>query len=231
MEQVLNKQSTAVLVFQESSKQIASMRNMAKNMSKKQAHFLVQRLNERASGIAKKANLPVFTFEAESAQNFGKQIQEAFQNVFDSGYNNVIAIGNDCPTLQANDLIEVSNKLISKDFVLGPAMDGGTYLIALSREVFLQTDLNKITWQSDQVFIEVKKNLNEFEGSVLGVKRDMDTWADFQKAFQLNDSFFSAFKSKVFAFTFLEFKLLDQFRIFISEGYSSLRGPPKLVFI
>jgi hypothetical protein len=59
----------------------------------------------------------------------------AFQASFAAGMTGVVTIGIDCPDLDAELLAEAFEKLKTFDVVLGPARDGGYYLIGLRRLV------------------------------------------------------------------------------------------------
>ncbi|MBD3392957.1 MAG: DUF2064 domain-containing protein [Chitinivibrionales bacterium] len=66
--------------------------------------------------------------------DLGKRIQHAFQHLFGQGYREVCALGCDCPSTQSSDITAALAEVRSgTDVVLGPASDGGYYLIALTR--------------------------------------------------------------------------------------------------
>lgn len=65
--------------------------------------------------------------------NLGDRLQRAFAAAFHSGATRVIVVGADCPALSPQHLDEAFNALSDHDLVLGPAADGGYYLIGLRR--------------------------------------------------------------------------------------------------
>ena len=64
--------------------------------------------------------------------NLGVRMSNAFAEGFDAGYGRVAVIGADCPDLNAYIVRRAFEALEEYDLVLGPATDGGYYLIALS---------------------------------------------------------------------------------------------------
>jgi len=80
----------------------------------------------------------------------GDRMAQAFQAAFDDGVAAAIIIGTDCPELTSALLAEAFQALQQTDLVLGPATDGGYYLIGLRQMV---PDLfQSIAWSTDQVF-------------------------------------------------------------------------------
>lgn len=70
---------------------------------------------------------------AQSGANLGERMQKAFSDGFSRGYKNIIIIGSDCPAVTNELIISALEKLKSHDVVIGPAYDGGYYLIGLCR--------------------------------------------------------------------------------------------------
>lgn len=82
--------------------------------------------------------------------DLGDKMSHTFQTAFDNGALKVVIIGTDCPELKAETLKDAFSKLATNDLVLGPAKDGGYYLIGLSsfhRELF-----QNIPWGGKEVF-------------------------------------------------------------------------------
>lgn len=81
--------------------------------------------------------------------DLGARLADAFVTAFCEGASRVVAIGSDCPDIHATDLAEAICSMPDFDVVLGPAFDGGYYLIGLcadQRQLFADID-----WGSDQV--------------------------------------------------------------------------------
>jgi rSAM/selenodomain-associated transferase 2/rSAM/selenodomain-associated transferase 1 len=67
--------------------------------------------------------------------DLGDRLRRAFQDAFEQGARSVLAIGIDCPDITVSILTEAFHHLTSHDLVIGPADDGGYYLIGLSKLV------------------------------------------------------------------------------------------------
>ena len=64
--------------------------------------------------------------------DLGARMSHAFSWGFEQGYDQICIIGSDCATLSTEILEEAFSVLNEKDFVIGPAKDGGYYLIGMS---------------------------------------------------------------------------------------------------
>jgi rSAM/selenodomain-associated transferase 2/rSAM/selenodomain-associated transferase 1 len=65
--------------------------------------------------------------------DLGQRMARAVESAIDDGVEAVVVIGGDCPELTATQLGMAFAALVQKDLVLGPASDGGYYLIGLQR--------------------------------------------------------------------------------------------------
>ena len=65
--------------------------------------------------------------------NLGGRLAAAFQAHFDRGETPVVAIGADAPGVTAHAITQAATALEAADVVIGPALDGGYYLLALKR--------------------------------------------------------------------------------------------------
>lgn len=93
--------------------------------------------------------------------DLGERMSQALNEAFQSGIQQAVIIGTDCPSLDEVLLAKAFDQLHQHDLVLGPAEDGGYYLIGL-RCVYpeLFTDID---WGSDRVFeqtIAIAQHLN-----------------------------------------------------------------------
>jgi rSAM/selenodomain-associated transferase 1 len=88
----------------------------------------------------------------QQGKDLGQRMEAAFEESFQQGAERVVLVGSDCPALDHAILRNGLEKLNRHDLVLGPAVDGGYYLIGLSAAVsdcsFLFTGID---WGTDQV--------------------------------------------------------------------------------
>lgn len=112
--------------------------------------------------------------------HLGAKMQNAFQTLFDLGYQNCIIIGSDLFDLQANHINEAFNKLESNDVIIGPAEDGGYYLLGLKKvipSIFKNKD-----WGNSTVLSSTLKDLENYKIEFLETLNDIDTFEDLEKS-------------------------------------------------
>ena len=73
-----------------------------------------------------------FEYNVQMGNSLGERMQNAFQYAFDKGYSRVTIIGSDCHQLTPKHLDETFDQLEINDVVIGPAQDGGYYLLGLN---------------------------------------------------------------------------------------------------
>ena len=76
------------------------------------------------------ADLPC---QAQGPGSLGEKMARAHRRALDEGFRRIVLIGADCPSLSEAILAAAFNALADHDLVLGPALDGGYYLLGLSR--------------------------------------------------------------------------------------------------
>jgi rSAM/selenodomain-associated transferase 1 len=96
---------------------------------------------------ASSSHLPI-TWIAQPEGDLGERLEYVFNKAFNDGFSAVFAIGTDCPSLTAKGLETASLRLRLSDAVLGPAADGGYYLIGLTQ--YHPNAFRKIPWSSPQ---------------------------------------------------------------------------------
>lgn len=69
---------------------------------------------------------------AQRGANLGARERAVFEDLFAAGYSTAVMIGSDLPTLPAAHVTEALTRLRAGTVVLGPASDGGYYLIGLT---------------------------------------------------------------------------------------------------
>ncbi|MDZ8028734.1 MAG: TIGR04282 family arsenosugar biosynthesis glycosyltransferase [Nostoc sp. ChiQUE01a] len=100
-------------------------------------------------------------YQPQGEGDLGSRMARSLFEAFQSGAEKAIIIGTDCPGLNAQILATAFDKLRTFDLVLGPAIDGGYYLIGL-RQPIPELFAN-IEWGTAQVFqrtVEIAQKLN-----------------------------------------------------------------------
>ncbi|MBS9462012.1 TIGR04282 family arsenosugar biosynthesis glycosyltransferase [Flagellimonas sp. 389] len=109
-------------------------------------------------------------------KDLGERMENAFKNGFDAGFEKIIIIGSDMYDLSQSDLEEAFEQLNKHDYVLGPAKDGGYYLLGMTSlkvELFQNKD-----WGTATVLPETMNNLEGEDIFMLPTKNDIDLYED-----------------------------------------------------
>jgi len=109
----------------------------------------------------------------------GVKMKKAFELAFENNAENVIIIGSDCPELTHEIILEAFEALKKHDVVLGPAVDGGYYLLGMS--TFLPFLFDNKEWSTPTVFEATKVDIEKHQLSLyeLPVLSDIDTEKDY----------------------------------------------------
>ena len=94
---------------------------------------------------------------AQRGRPLGARLANALTELLDEGYNRVIFLGSDSPTLPKEFILRAIKALDRKEVVIGPAQDGGYYLIG-TRNNFPEM-FRKIPWGTERVFHQTLSNL------------------------------------------------------------------------
>ena len=89
-------------------------------------------------------------YQEQPTGDLGQRMGAAFESAFKCGIEHVIGIGTDVPTLTATIIQQADKNLEDHDLVLGPAADGGYYLIGMNSfhpELFAD-----IEWETERVY-------------------------------------------------------------------------------
>jgi len=122
--------------------------------------------------------LRVAAFQAQVGGALGTRLAAAFQRHFDAGARRVIIIGSDCPGVDAGLVSRALAVLDEHDLVLGPAHDGGYYLIGLRTPV--RRLFRGIAWSTPAVLGQTLARARQLGLSavLLPQLRDVDTASD-----------------------------------------------------
>ena len=112
--------------------------------------------------------------------DLGARMHRTFQDLFNRGYKQVVIVGTDVPILPGSAFTAAFRSLKDHDLVLGPALDGGYYLIGLSRSA--PGLFTGIPWSTDQVLALTKKKAEGLglKTALLPPYRDLDRLEDLQ---------------------------------------------------
>jgi len=173
---------TAILLFSRSAAEEAMSKPLVVNAQAGQKQAVAAQFIRHARKVAAGSGLPIFVVSEQQQRGatFGARFADAFRQIFDRGFQYVIAIGNDCPSLTTADINIAALKLRSTSAVFGPAADGGAYLVGLQRDAFRPEAFAALTWQTRHTL----SDLQDYAASdffLLSEKSDVDSATDLQQ--------------------------------------------------
>ena len=119
-----------------------------------------------------------FYKKLQVGESLGDKMKAAFDEILKLGYKKVLIIGSDCLQLNSTIINTGFEFLDEHDTVIGPAKDGGYYLLGMKKNYGFLFD-NK-TWSTEGVFDESIKDMQQHHLStgLLPLLTDIDTEAD-----------------------------------------------------
>jgi len=119
-----------------------------------------------------------FDTEIQQGNILGERMQYAFDLLFNKGYEKVLIIGTDCPAISTKIVSSGFEKLQNHDVVIGPAEDGGYYLLGMSN--MYNTLFENISWSSELVCNQTIEKIKEqnLSHTLLQTLNDVDEERD-----------------------------------------------------
>ncbi len=126
----------------------------------------------------------IFDKKQQIGKDLGIRMQNAFKQGFADGYETIIIIGSDMYDMNMSDLKEAFNQLNQNDFVVGPAKDGGYYLLGM--RIFNPDVFQNKEWGTATVLKDTLIDLKNKKTKLLQLRNDVDYYEDIKdiKAFQ-----------------------------------------------
>ena len=186
-----------VLVFEKNAILGQVKTRLASGMGELPALEIYKHLVQLTYSALEEVPVPVWTFFSDfipvstnpivensfvqQGQDLGERMSNAFARTFESGRDKVVLIGTDCPTLQSHHLLQAFEALNHSDLVVGPATDGGYYLIGMKgKAAYL---FERIAWSTSQVLSQTLHVASQ-QGlivTLLPELDDIDTQEDWQR--------------------------------------------------
>ncbi|MGH9861799.1 MAG: TIGR04282 family arsenosugar biosynthesis glycosyltransferase [Candidatus Acidiferrales bacterium] len=147
--------------------------------------YLTARSLSQAQRAARQLRLPrALRVRAQRGRGLGGRLARAFAELRRDGYARVVVMGSDSPALDAVRLVQAFHALRRREAVLGPARDGGFYLIGLSERAPNHGRLFAgIAWGTPQAGRQMRARLGQYgcRVSLLPAAYDVDTSADLKR--------------------------------------------------
>ncbi len=122
-----------------------------------------------------------YQFEVQNGSDLGSRMANAFDKIFSKGYEKIIILGTDCGEIKSRIVKEAFEILENHEVALGPAKDGGYYLLGMKK---LIVDLFvDIPWSTEKVLLLTLEKLeNQFISyELLEILSDVDRIEDWRK--------------------------------------------------
>lgn len=168
-------QKTAVLIFTNSPEVDEQQKGIYDSRP------LFEKLNKSLIQKVKRTGLPYYIIsdKFQRGQNFGDRFFNAINYVIETGFGQIITVGNDTPQLQSQHILRAHQLLCQNKTSIGPSVDGGFYLLGIHKNTLRKLDFKNLAWQTSVVFTQIKSALKDLQEDLIcfNVLNDID---DFQ---------------------------------------------------
>jgi rSAM/selenodomain-associated transferase 1 len=122
-----------------------------------------------------------YRFELQSGKELGEKMSNSFRQLFEEEFESLIIIGTDCAEITTELIAEAFEALKKREVVIGPAHDGGYYLLGMRK--YIPGLFRDIPWSTDQVTNQTKDYLtaNNLSFSILPTLSDVDLAEDWER--------------------------------------------------
>ncbi len=203
---ILDKMNNALIIMVRNPVKGKVKTRLAKDIGDDKAYAIYLKLLGHANEIAMDIDVDRFLFydhDVERHDQFdnalykkyvqcsgdlGVRMDYAFSIPFKNEYKNVVMIGSDCFDIRAHHIQTAFEKLADHDFVLGPATDGGYYLIGMKK--WNRTVFQNKQWSTAHLFNETKNEILNNNGRLFELEplSDIDTIDDLNNTPELTYS-------------------------------------------
>lgn len=190
----MKKSKKLLLIFTRNPELGKAKTRLAKTVGDETALEIYKFLLERTRDISSKVNADkavyysvktrendiwnpnIYQKHQQFGEDLGIRMLNAFKNGFEAGYKKVMIIGSDLYDLSEKNIEKAFVALNTNDVVIGPAEDGGYYLLgmnSLQENVFKNKE-----WGTASVRKDTLKDLSDKKVKVLAFKNDIDIYED-----------------------------------------------------
>ena len=126
---------------------------------------------------------PGWDLTPQGEGGLGERLSRAVKNAFDAGFRRVMVIGGDCPDVGLSQIDAALAALDHNSVVLGPARDGGYWLLGSSQ--YWPCLFEGIDWSTEQVLAQTLERVNQLNLSVSLLEEledidDIESWQRYQ---------------------------------------------------
>ena len=131
-----------------------------------------------------------YQYLPQQGEDIGARMAHCFHEAFSQGFHRVVLIGSDLPDLPGDIIDEAFTALENVDSVLGPAVDGGYYLIGFNKGSFTPEVFSGMEWSTETVLQKtlaiLKRHLRRVH--LLPQWDDIDTLEDLKQFVERNEA-------------------------------------------
>lgn len=118
----------------------------------------------------------IFDKKLQRGADLGVRMAHAFQEGFAAGFQRIIIIGSDMYDLDQTDIDLAFSQLKQNNFVIGPAEDGGYYLLGMTK--FLPQIFQHKKWGTETVYKDTLDDLKNENVHLTEMRNDIDLFED-----------------------------------------------------
>lgn len=120
---------------------------------------------------------------AQQGEDLGQRMYNVLQAAFDLNYDACILTGSDLPDLEPELIHQAQKELKKAPACIGPASDGGYYLIGFQKDHLTDSIFKEMEWSTDRVLPETLSRLKSLgiNPVILPEHQDMDTLEDLER--------------------------------------------------
>jgi len=184
----------ALIIFTRNPELGKCKTRLAKSVGDKEALKIYRYLLQHTADVSKSVTAERFVFYSKNIQqndiwgttyfhkilqhgdDLGERMQHAFELLFSKNFKKVIIIGSDLLDLSAKIIENAFNKLDEYDAVIGPAQDGGYYLLGM--KTFQKNVFKNKEWGAETVFQQTKRDFFDKNLYTLQTLNDIDYLED-----------------------------------------------------
>jgi rSAM/selenodomain-associated transferase 1 len=156
----------------------AVLRHTLREALRSSGHTILALAEEPSEGFARQMGVPI---EVQQGADLGARMAATFERRFSSAVSRVVIVGSDCPGITVGLLDRALRVLRSERVVLGPASDGGYWLVGQRTP---GADLfSGIPWSTRRTLDATRSRLRQLgvSWSELDELGDIDTAEDFDR--------------------------------------------------
>jgi rSAM/selenodomain-associated transferase 1 len=129
-----------------------------------------------------------YRYQPQQGVDLGGRMVHCLSTVFAAGVNRAVLIGSDVPDVPIAIINEAFASLQRVDTVIGPALDGGYYLIGFAKDNFTPEVFKGLPWGTETILQQTIDKLKNLRRTIhlLPPWEDIDTLKDLKNFYDRN---------------------------------------------